>query len=61
MKLIIEIEVDNQAFLDDPEGEVPKCLEQCADLWHAYPGFSSPTRYIFDTNGNTVGTFKVID
>lgn len=57
MKLKIEINTDNAAFVDDFEGEVKQCLDQVSE--YAYRLCNGYSVRIRDTNGNTVGTAKL--
>lgn len=67
MKVKIEIECDNAAFDEDPQGEFGYILDQAKEkidapeLFHAIQAgdarpFSNSLR---DTNGNTVGKIEV--
>ena len=50
----VQIKTDNAAFDDDPVPEIIKCLRRViADLTLA-----STEGFIYDTNGNRVGTFS---
>ena len=59
-KALIEIDLDNDAFTDSRE--LPRIFRQLAvdvDSWAA-SRFASHVN-IRDINGNTVGTFKIVD
>lgn len=55
MKCRIEVEMDNEAFLqDDPNAELARILEQIASQLRS--GILTQPR---DFNGNTVGTLEI--
>jgi len=57
MRAVIEIEMDGAAFADDPGEELSNILHALSQrVFHAALDESFPLR---DTNGNSVGTFKV--
>lgn len=58
MRLIIEIEMDNAAFEDDPREEVEAVLLRCLRKISLAKADSVKLR---DSNGNTVGFAKVED
>ena len=60
MRIIIEMDVDNSAF-DDESTEASRILAGVGDMIdnHAYLG--PWNKNLKDINGNTVGSFKVID
>tara|TARA_R100000315_G_C5148338_1_gene84931 strand:+ start:204 stop:410 length:207 start_codon:yes stop_codon:yes gene_type:complete len=61
MRIVIEINTNNSAF-DDADGkEARRILSEVGDMIdnHAYLG--PWNKNLKDINGNTVGSFKVID
>jgi len=69
VKVLIEIDCNNAAFDEDPQGELGYILDQCnekvdaPELFQAIKAgdarpFSNPLR---DSNGNTVGKIEVKD
>mgnify|MGYP001560852723 CR=1 FL=1 len=60
MKAIIEISMDNAAFQDSTE--LPRILKDLAERLAQRESFEDGDMdTVFDTNGNRVGTFKIID
>lgn len=57
MYVNIRIELDNDAFVQDCEGELSDILGKLP-VKIAATGLNSP-RLILDTNGNTVGSFSI--
>lgn len=60
MKHLVEVELvirgDNDAFVDDPAGEVARLISEVAyDIKHSSEYCE---RNIYDTNGNKVGAFS---
>lgn len=58
MKCVIEVEMDNVAFIDNPY-ELADVLEFCARV--AKRGEMLDERSLFDVNGNNVGDMKIVD
>lgn len=58
MKCVIEIEMDNAAFVDNPY-ELADILEHCARI--AKRGQLYDEQSLYDINGNNVGDMCVID
>lgn len=61
MTLTITIDLDNAAFADEPLEEVRACLARAANRMEAIWTGPDPQgeHPILDTNGNTVGGWKV--
>jgi len=58
MKLKIEIDIDNAAFVDDIQEEVVAVLARAAQKL-AFNGSPEVVK-LLDTNGNVVGSAKVV-
>lgn len=61
-KVVIEIELGNEAMITG--ADVGAKLDQLADLFSAWPTVYSTIgagRAILDRNGNTVGSWKVVE
>jgi hypothetical protein len=56
MKMQIIIEMDNDAFSDNPSFEVCRILEQLVSDMAGIPIEAGDTRSLRDINGNRVGT-----
>lgn len=57
-KFTLEIEIDNDAFGDEPEHEIARILKEFATAIHTY-GIASK-HSLRDLNGNTVGNTRLI-
>jgi hypothetical protein len=55
-KITITIDTDNDAFQDDPKGQIADILESIA---HNARGGADFEDYVYDVNGNKCGTIKV--
>jgi transcriptional regulator with XRE-family HTH domain len=56
--LVITINIENDAFADDPLGEVSRIITEAAGRFRRKSGlFSTP---LMDINGNTVGSMKLV-
>lgn len=55
MRFTLKIESDNAAMVDAPQAEVSRILEEVSRL--VYEGASAGK--VRDSNGNTVGSFKL--
>jgi len=68
MKLTIEIEMDNDAFADEPETELARVLRTCTDKFQRqlaranYCLCDAPEvdDKLLDVNGNTVGRIRLV-
>ena len=58
MELMININLDNAAFEDDPGAEVARILHNLAASYEER-GHVQDTRTLRDRNGNTVGSARV--
>jgi hypothetical protein len=58
MKVKIEIACDNDAFAEDPAGEVSRILQQLAE--DVTQACTSGSQDLFDINGNKVGKYRVV-
>lgn len=58
MNLIIKIDLDNDAFQENPEAELENIFEQ---IYKRVPGYTPQGFSVRDTNGNTAGTVEVVD
>lgn len=54
--ITITINTDNDAFQDDPWGEVASILESIATNMREYPNLEDQSGKIYDSNGNSCGT-----
>lgn len=67
MKITIEFDTDNGSFEVDQYGEVKRILQQVGDYAYEhmlYPNYqldrnNDKGHKIVDTNGNTIGKFKI--
>lgn len=59
MKLLIEINLDNAAFDDDPGRELDNILMYLPDNLETIKAIVEQTFILKDSNGNTVGTVEV--
>jgi len=67
MKITIEVDTDNGSFEVDQYGEVNRILQQVGSYAYEYmlhPNYqldrnSDKGHKIVDTNGNTIGKFKI--
>jgi hypothetical protein len=55
-QITITINTDNDAFQDDPQGQIADILESIA---HNARGGADFEDYVYDVNGNKCGTIKV--
>lgn len=62
MKFLMEIECDNDAFVDHPSGEVARLLRYAAERIEDTPIHERavPIGTLWDTNGNRVGFFHFV-
>jgi len=63
-RVIIEFEIDNDAFESDFEGEVERILEEAkADILAVSgpPYDPEDISFLFDSNGNNVGEVRIED
>jgi hypothetical protein len=63
MKLLIEIDLDNSAFQDNPN-EIRDVLKKVAagvtdSSWESFPANFFEVSFIQDSNGNTVGSWTL--
>lgn len=59
MKLVIEMELDNAAFTDNPTDEIRYVIQ---DAISRMPDqLETGKLELFDSNGNTVGTARIVD
>jgi hypothetical protein len=56
MTVTIKIDVDNDAFAQDIQGELARVLREVADKIDDY---GRGREAILDANGNTCGTFRI--
>jgi len=58
MKFECEIDMDNDAFADDPQQELTRIFKEIIsdmeDFWH-----NNRTKAIYDINGNKVGAWTI--
>ena len=65
MKITIEFDTETAAFENNPFGEVNRILQQVGDYTYEhmlYPNYQlefNKGHKIVDTNGNTIGKFKI--
>ena len=60
MKIIIEIDVDNDAFGGWDDKEAQRILTNLGKRIDNH-GYFTPNKNLRDINGNTVGFFKLVD
>ena len=65
MKILIEIDLDNDAFWISEEvrdlKEAQRILSDVGSMLRGYEDFGNPNLTLKDINGNTVGFFKLVD
>ena len=59
--ITLTINTDNDAFQDDPWGEVASILESIATDMREHPNLEDRHSKVYDSNGNTCGTFIIKD
>lgn len=59
MKLEIKIDLNNEAFVDDMREEIEKCLSQVTGEKYGYSVYWHTWQNIKDSNGNTVGQWRI--
>jgi len=65
MKILIEIDLDNDAFWISEEvrdlKEAQRILSDVGNMIDSYGYLGNPNKNLQDINGNTVGSFKLVD
>jgi len=65
MKILIEIDLDNDAFWGSEEErdlkEAQRILSDVGNMIDSYGYLGNPNKTLKDINGNTVGFFKLVD